>query len=326
MKCRELIRISMDNYRKNGLISHVLFFFLGLLACSFLLIGLLWIDVSLIVIPFIAIPIIFSAMIATNLLREQNYMTLGGFFRCFGTYFSSKFNSTFRVIRSGIISFAIYLGTSIILSLVINLTFYHTNFMNYQAMVDEVLAFKSISAQDLYAIMNKFKDLINITMIYSNVPASFTFALFFIFFTTRNSATLFDRLATMEFDGRINAITQEQIMKRYYKEYNATYFKLNWPIFPLFLLGFAGGAYLGYITLIDYSSVFTMGLVVGLFVVFGLFGPFYLANTETLYMVFKDRYESEREILKGQFTESLEKFIEEMKKREEESKKDSNES
>ena len=60
MKYSDLISISMNNYRKNGFISHVLFFFIMLLACAFLLLGLLLADLIIFLIPFLFIPCFFA--------------------------------------------------------------------------------------------------------------------------------------------------------------------------------------------------------------------------------------------------------------------------
>ena len=100
MKYSDLISISVNNYRKNGFISHVLFFFIMLLACAFLLLGLLLSDLIIFLIPFLFIPCFFAVQIAVILLREQEMISFRGFLRCYANYYSEKFMSTFRVIKA----------------------------------------------------------------------------------------------------------------------------------------------------------------------------------------------------------------------------------
>lgn len=326
MKYCDLVRISRNNYRKNGFIAHVLFFFLALLSSAFLLIGVLWIDAFLIIVPFFVAPTLFSAMIATMLLREQSYMTLKGFFNCFINYYSNKFNSTFRVIRSALFSFVVYISFSIILSLAINLSFYFTNHMGYQDFAAEIMKYTDLTIEGLNALLDKYKDLINYVMIVTSVPSLFVFSISFLFLTSKNSVSLFDRMNTLDINGRINAIVQQNLMKNNFKEYTSAFIKLNWPLFLAFTIGFGCGALIGYRLLETYASVFTIGLSSGVFVAFGLYGPFFLANNEAIYICFKDRYKLEQDKLKQEFTVSIEKIMEEMKKREDETKKDSDES
>ena len=82
------------------------------------------------------------------------------------------------------------------------------------------------------------------------------------------------------------------------------------------------GAYFGYIKVGTYNAVYTLGLAVAFFITFGLYGPFYLANNEAIYISLKDKYSSELTLMKSQFTTSLEDLIRKM----EDEKKDSDES
>ena len=325
MTVRELYRISGENYRKNGFISHVIHFLLILLCSAFLLLGLFWNSLNLIVVPFIVIPTFFATELITILLRDQSYLTFKGFMRCFGSYFSTKFASTFRVIKSTLWSLLVYIIFALIYGLSVNLSLYYINFMGYKEVIDELLTYTSITVDQIQIIIDKHEGLFNTLMIINQVPSLFVFTISFIFLSSRASISLFNRIETPELIGGANKIAHENVMKKYRKEFNKAYFSLNWPMYLIFIGGFALGAYLGYINVGTYNAVYTLGLAVAVFVTFGLYGPFYLANNEAIYISLKDKYSSELTLMKSQFTTSLEDLIKKMEDERDE-KKDSDES
>lgn len=323
MNYRDLRAYSAQNYRKNGFISHILFFFIMLLGCAFLLLGLLLADLLIIVVPFIFMPCFFAVQIAIILLRDQEYITFTGFLRCFGNYYSEKFNSTFRVIKAVLWSLLISVIFYFIYSISLNIGLYYTNYIGYRDIMNEIVDNFNFSIDELNRLLTIHKDFFDIVMILMNVPSYFVFAICFMFITTRYSISLFNRLDTMEFLGRVNKILQERIIKRYRKEFDKAYWYVQWPIYLLFTCGFVLGAYFGYIYLGTYYGVFTLGLATGIFVTFGLYGPFYLAGNEAIYNIFKDKYKIEFESMKGEMAMTLNELIEKMN---EENKKDSDES
>ena len=312
MKYRDLLKISMDNYRKNGFVSHVIFFFLSLFAAAFLLLCLFYVDLFLLIIPLIVIPIFFACQVVVILLREEDYLTFRGFLNCFRNYFTSKFASTFRVIRSALWSFLVYIAFYMIYGISINLSFYATNFMNYQSVYGDILNTMSVSIADLEAVVQAHRDFFEIILIYTNVPALYISAVFFIALIGINAIGLFDRLNNMSEPGRLHKVAHANLLINYRKEMYLSFFKLNWPLFLLFFIGFGGGAVIGYFTLHTYNGVYTLGIVLGVLVAFGLFGPFFLANNEAIYISFKERYLDEKNKLKGQLATSLEEMIKQL--------------
>ena len=327
MKTRELMAISMDNYRKNGIIAHVIFFFLSLLAAAFLLLCLFYVDLFLLIVPLIAIPIFFAAQVIVVLLREENYLTFGGFFNCFKNYFTSKFASTFRVIRSAMWSFLIYIVFAIVYGIAINLSFYYTNYMGYAEIFAEISTTQIASTSDINEIYNLHKEFFNNLLIYMNVPSLFVSAISFIYLIGRNAIGLFDRLNNMGEPGELNKLAHNILAKHL----NGAFIKLNWPLFILFAGGFAGGATLGYYYLGTYNGVYTLGIAIAIFATFGLYGPFFLANNEAIYISFKDQYVSEKIKLKGQLMMSVEEMMKKFQEKhpeqfQDEQKNDSDES
>ena len=181
MKTRDLMAISMDNYRKNGFISHIICFFLAVFAAAFLLLCLFWVDLFLVIVPLIVIPVFFAAQVAVIALRDEDYLTLGGFFNCFKGFFTPKFASTFRVIKSALWSLAIYLIFYFVYGISINLSFYFTNYMNYTAIMTDIVNTGLTNPLDIENIVNLNKEFFNTILIYTNVPTLFVSAISFIF-------------------------------------------------------------------------------------------------------------------------------------------------
>ncbi|MBO6280707.1 MAG: hypothetical protein J6M95_03925 [Bacilli bacterium] len=323
MRANELYKMSWNNYKRSGCISNILHFFLGLLAASFVLFGLFLSDLFIIVVPLLVIPTIFACQLATILLREQEMISFKGFVRCFGSYFSSKFNSTYRVIRSALWAFLIYIIFAVIYGVIVNLILYSNNFMGYQEIVKDVVDHLNVTPEEMTALLGKYDYFFKELLIYNYVPSLFVFSLSFIIVSTRFSVSLFERLENYEQSGRLDKIIQQNVMSKYFKEYNLTFIKLNWPLFLIYIISFGIGAYLGYLFFGSYTGIFTLGLSISIFVSYGIYGPFLLSNNEAIYESFKDKYISEVEILKTSFTSKLDEL---MKQIEEENKKDSNES
>ena len=326
MKMRDLMEKSKQNYRKSGFISHVIFLFLTLLAASFMMLCLFFVDLFLIIVPLIVIPILFACQVIVILLREEQYLTFRGFINCFTNYFTGKFASTFRVLKSALFSLVVYLVFLIIYSLTLNLSLYSVDYMGYHQVVDEITTGTLAGQLDIDAILNNHKAFFNQLLIFTNVPNLFVFAFTFTYLTSLYSVGLFDRLDKIDEPGKLNKLAQERVMSKYRKEYVTSFLKLNWPLLLLFAIGFTGGAFIGYFTLGSYTGVFTLGVVLALFLSFGLFGPFYLANNEAIYQLFKDRYIKEKEFVKGKYALTLEDLVKQYEKESEDKKKDSNES
>ena len=84
MNNKEFRALMWENYRKNGMISHVLFLFIMLLACSILMLSLFLYDLVLIFVPFVILPCLFVCEIATI-----SDIVLG----LYGYYFSRSIDS-----------------------------------------------------------------------------------------------------------------------------------------------------------------------------------------------------------------------------------------
>ena len=317
---------SYENYRKNGVISHVIFFFLILLAAAFTLIGIFFVDILFIVVPLIVFPLIFASEVIVILLRDQSQLTFGGFMRTFSIYFTSRFRSNFKVIINFLWSLIAYVASTFVLLIVINLCFYYCNYKNYAYIYELIYNNLGGSYQAIYNILEGHLDFLNDILLFTEVPALFVASILFFYLTTKHSVSLFMRLSAFGGAGNVITYLHRRIMKKYRKEYTSLFIKLNWPLFVLYIIGFIGGAVIAYYLYFGYGGVFSMALALGIFMSFGLYGPFLLANNEAIYKAFEPCYLEENEAFLKQFQVNLEAMLKSLEKTEEATKKDSDES
>ena len=105
---KELSGLSRENYRKNGYVAYIIFFFSILIVCSVIAINLVLPLFFYILVPLIIVPAFFAGQAAIILLRDAPQLTLGGFFKCFFGYYGEHFRSTFRVLKSFLFSLIFY--------------------------------------------------------------------------------------------------------------------------------------------------------------------------------------------------------------------------
>ena len=325
MNNKEFRALMWENYRKNGMISHILFLFIMLLACSILMLGLFLYDLVLIFVPFVILPCLFVCEIATISFRDQSLMTLRGFFRCFKTYFSEKFNSTFRFFLSLLIGFLVSIIFGVIYITIIISILYHINFMDYQIVFNELNELLQQDYPNIIEFINAHKDFANTIAVICYVPTLFVFYLTFIFISTRHSVSLFNRLDNdAEAPGWISKTQTAEVIKKNRLSFTLTQLSYAWPLYILFIIGFGIGAYAGYMWVGTYASALTVGLSLALYMAYGIYGPFLLAGNEALYTKYRDQYSMIDKRMEQMFESTIEELIK--KKEEEDTKKDSNES
>ena len=325
MTIRDLPSVSINNLRKNGIISLILFILVMLVSSGLLIVSYFLIDVTIIIVPFLVIPSFFACVLASYLMREEQLLTLRGFLKCFGIYFTGEFNSTFSVIRSFLKALLIAVVFGVIYAIVINLILYNINFMNFQANMSDITNHLGPTSENIDYVMTTYKDFLNMVMIINSLPVSFVLAMSFIFFASRASISIFTRMNTQEYLGQVNFIAHKNVMSKYSKEFNKAYFFLNWPLFIVFAISFAGGGLIGYLILPTYASVASFAIMIGTYVTLGLYGPFLTANNEAIYLYLKDKYDMEYDKLKIEANRSMEELLKKLEEMNEERKKDSNE-
>lgn len=327
MTYKELVAKSNEIHRKNGLISHLIFLLLGLLAAAFSLLGIFSALLEILIVPFIILPILFAATFLSLYLREASYISFKGFLISFATYFSNKFRSTFGVLRSGAIGIIIFTVVTLIYFPALNLSLYQTNWMNMQGILGDLTSLSTLDVESMLLIIDAHKEFFDILTILNFIPPYFVFGFVFFVSSTKNSISLFDRLNTKEgVPGRFNYLVHQNVMRKFRGEYNKRFYGLNWPMFVIFIASFALGTFLGYLVKKDFSTIYSFGMALSLFACFGIYGPFFISNNEAIYESFSAQYIDEKGGVTEEIAKALEEALKQMEKEDEDTKKDSDES
>ena len=323
---KEIRANSKKNHANNGLISYVLFFFAAVLAAGLVLINLLVPALFLLVGPLLIIPILFSAQIATNIMRNENVMTFKDFLTCFGIYFTEHFRSSFRVIRSALFGLAVFGVLSLTSSVVCSATFYNADFLGTKIFVDTLQNSNIYDYEVLQSIYTDYYFLIHTYLICTLYTSNTGFILVFTYFASKYSFMLPVRIDDMKYTGRMISAISENVLKNYRKQFLQVYWGINFPMVILFLGGFALGSYIGTLYSFDYNAMFTFGLAVAILLSFGFYGPKYFANKEAIADYFMPMYRAEQTKLTKNISNKIEDMLKSFNNKDENTKKDSEES
>lgn len=314
---KEIWGLSRDNWRKNGFIAYLIFFFAILLVCGVSALNLLVPFFFYMVVPFVVLPIFFATQASIYLLRDAEQLTLGGFFRCFFGYFSEHFRSTFRAIKSFLFSLIFYGSVYVVSFIVSFIIFYTSNLFGFKDLLSSIRTTSLMSFEDLDYLFETYSKAIEMFGICTSLPSFTIFSFVFIYLCSKNSVSMFFRLSNYKLTGRFFSEVQTVVMKRHTKLYLKYYWTLNWPLFLLLLLGFTLGSYVGYLYQLSYVSLYAFGLMFALFFAYFFYGPTYLANKEAIYVALKDAYEEETIGLSNVIASSMEDLLNKIKSLEE---------
>ena len=323
--------------RKNGLIAVIIFIFFGLLAASFVAVGLLTYLLVALTIPLFILPLSFSFQRAVIILRDNNEtLTFKMIIEGYRLYFSERFMSTFSFFKTILWSILVYIATTIIVDLTVNLSFYFTNYMGYQEFFHGLVeALESLNTETIYQYIQTHADILTVVELYVGLPPLAILSLFFLTSFSISGTSLFLRFSSLKYPGNYLALIHTSMIKANRKKFYGRYLALNWPLYILFIGGLALGGYLGSFYQISVSSIFTFGLMMGLFLSLGLYGAVYIANKEALYNSLIDDYKEIDSKMRDDLQKNISAQIEAMLKEQdslkelednEENKNDSNES
>ena len=324
LNIKDLRKNSAQNSHKNGIIAYILFLFSALLSCGFIALNLLVSWFFIFTVPMFVLPLMFACQAASRLMRDTSTLTLGGFFRCFFGYFADHFRASFRTIRSALFSLIFYGGVLLTSYSVVLPCFYAFHYLNFKTFVDSLTLFVTESF-NVDAFLDEYTQTFNMIGVCTSFPALTAFAFVFVYLADRQSVSIFYRLDNAKNNGRFLTMINDGVLKNNRKQFNKAYWALNWPFYLLFILGFAGGAYLGYLYSFTSNSLFTFGLIGALFVSFVIYGPTLMANKEAIYISLKNEYINEEALLKVRLANHINDFLNQYASKED-TKKDSDES
>lgn len=298
-----LILDSQKYFKENGLFSIIIFIFAGLLVGAVALLNYFIPDLFILLVPLIILPIIFAFSISVIVMRTEPTLTFGMIFTGFRKYFSERFRSTFNVISTLLRALILYLIIAAILALAVNLSFYFTNFMNYQEFVAKL--FSDMSQSDLESFINEYRELLVIIRMCTALP-NLIITSFYVFYRfSIYSTSMFLRFSNFRGTGLYMLALYKRFLKKNRWKFFKDYLYLNWPMYLLLALGFAGGGLIGYFYFKDGDMMYTFGISIALFISFGVFGAKYFANKEALYKKYLPQIVEEDKKIKIDFIERL---------------------
>ena len=308
MKIRELMEQSHQNLSKNGLISIAIMFFCGLICGSVVLIGLLFVDLIILVIPLIVLPTMFAFQRAIIALRTERTLTFSLVFSGYGQYFNPRFSSTYSFWKNLLWLLIVYVGVAMIAMFASNLFFYYTDFMGFTDILNQMLE-SGVNYEALEAILNEHADFFTIYYMANSLPQLFAVAIMALYFFSTAGHSFFLRMSGVKYPGNYIKDLFLRVIRRNRGEFLKYYFALNWPLFILFIGGLALGGFVGTFFRFEYGSIFTFGLAFAIFISFGLYGSIYFANKEAIYFAMLDKIQKEDAIFKEEVKRTLQRMV-----------------
>ncbi|MCR4911186.1 MAG: hypothetical protein K5925_01505 [Bacilli bacterium] len=307
MTNKELRKSSWDVVKKNGYFSIIVFFFMAIIIASLVFVNLLFDDLFLIVVPLVVLPICFAFQRAIIILRENDTLSFSLIFSGFSQYFSERFSSTYSFFNSLWKLILIYLGVGFITFITVNLSFYNTNFLGMKDIIDEISS-TQLTIEALDSLYEQHLDFFVSYRMALSLPCLFALSISALFFFSKNSISFFLRATPIKLSGRDISYLHLQMIKYHKGLFYKRYFALNWPLFILFIGGFALGGYVGSLYYYNSNSIFTFGLAFALVISFAIFGFKYFANKEAIYLSLVEQYKFTEELLNKKRQQELERI------------------
>ena len=308
MRISEIREQSRQNLNKNGLISIAIMFFCGLICGAVVLVGLLFVDLIIFIVPLIIFPTMFAFQRAIIALKTERTLTFSLVFSGYGQYFNPRFSSTYSFWKNLLWLLIVYVGVSTIAIFVSNLFFYTTNFMGFIDIFNQIVD-SGLNYEALDAILNEHAEFFVIYYMANNLPQLFAVAIMGLYFYSTTGHSFFLRMSGVKYPGNYIKDLFLRVVRKNRGEFLKYYFALNWPLYVLFIGGLALGGYIGTFFRFDYSSIFTFGLAFAIFMSFGLYGSIYFANKEAIYFALLGKIQKEDEIFKEEVKRTLQRMV-----------------
>lgn len=308
MKISEIREQSRQNLNKNGLISIAIMFFCGLICGAVVLVGLLFVDLIIFIVPLIIFPTMFAFQRAIIALKTERTLTFSLVFSGYGQYFNPRFSSTYSFWKNLLWLLIVYVGVSTIAIFVSNLFFYTTNFMGFIDIFNQIVD-SGLNYEALDAILNEHAEFFAIYYMANNLPQLFAVAIMGLYFYSTTGHSFFLRMSGVKYPGNYIKDLFLRVVRKNRGEFLKYYFALNWPLYVLFIGGLALGGYIGTFFRFDYGSIFTFGLAFAIFMSFGLYGSIYFANKEAIYFALLGKIQKEDEIFKEEVKRTLQRMV-----------------
>ena len=285
-----LFSVSFNRFKKNASSYIAVGIFCGLFFILAATLSFLDTGIAILLIPILVLPFLFASHVACYYLEANQQITVSAISRYFFGFFSPQFRSSFRGIRAFLTSLAVYFGSMIITYVILYSVFqniYGETFTeSFKGLVQ--LYYSNDSTYDnLLSALNENEGLLLTFFIYAtSLPLPFA-VLWFIYSISFNSISLYYRLNLRVVAPSLIRLAIGSTYASHKSKMRADWFKLNWPLLALSLLGSIGAIMIAFFLVKNatfFSAIVSIGSVGLLF----LFLPLYFSNMEVLY----HRYEN----------------------------------
>lgn len=318
-----VIKNSFERFKKNAPSYIAVGLLCGLFILMLSLLSFVDSTVFLLTIPFFALPFLFASFIACYFLEAQMPVNIGIFFRYYFGYFRPQFRGCFKGIKYFLLSLAVYMGGLMVAYLIGCYVFWKIHGNVFQSSLEGFIIdylYNNLSYDDMIARLEENNGMLLTFITYvSSFPIIPAF-IFFIYGTSISSLSIYYRA---NINGAAPSLIRLGINNAYLnkgRKMRKDWFKLNWPLLVLPLVGSAIGVLIYFLFI---NNINFLGPIIILSCVASLlfFLPFYFPNMETIYhryeIAFKDGNKRAIEMILARIQSSIELSEEEKRSLEE---------
>ena len=284
----KLIKSAYENYKTVRLSSWLLGLATAILIAAILAIDLVAPALCLLTFPLVILPIVFSGILQHIYLRQQGQLTIRGSLVSFGLYYTPIFRGTFRYLFSLLKSVIVFIIFEMTISFILS-TIYQLNSPEFVDMINnlyDTIYSETLSLEKVNEILMANDALLFKYLAIVIIPSYFCAVLFLIYNVSRNSITSYFLADNRKGTPQLARYVYMDVLRNKRFSLFKDYWSLNWPLYVVLILGFSGGAVLGYFWKQDLIYMIVCGNVLGAALTMFVF-PFYFANQEALYEKYK---------------------------------------
>ena len=247
------------------------------------------VGVFLIGIAIFGFPFIFASYVSCYFLEANQQITIKAFFYYYFGFFRPQFRGSFRGIISFFKSLAVYFGSMVVLYLILFLVYSNYYGDAFIAALSEMVSQYTAGAtyEELINMLGQNDGVVLTFMIYVSsfpIPLALTF---FFYTTSFNSLSIYYRVNVVSGSSSMLRLGVANTYAHHRRAMRKDWFKLNWLMLVLPIIGAALGALVFFLLIRD--ALFLLPcLIIGAFIPSIFFLPFYFSNMEVLY----HRYEN----------------------------------
>lgn len=282
----------------------------GIVIAALVALDLLIPALSFLVFPLVILPIIFSASLQFINIKSNQQVTAASALKGFGLYFRSDFFGSFSYFLALIKSIFTFIATEIILSSIISFAFmsFVPSFSETTLSVYEMLQSENLEIESLNAIFEMNGGILFTYFCAVFFPSMAISLVYFIYNLSRSSIMIYYRLHVRGGHPRLIRYTYNDARRRNMGRMIRDYLSLNWPLYLLVILGFAGGAIGGYFWQKDIMTMFACSLI-GAALLLAFFLPFYFGNQQAFYDYYVDEFKQSTENVSQMLLKNIESNI-----------------